>query len=306
MRNPERTLSFLTTAAEIEGEIWCDETQMKYQALLIKNRYYTPTAKNLPEDLYALITDLSHRFTYKEAREIFDKKGYVDPDMRGRTSFDPLEKLGLAALEPDENGLPRVKITDFGRMFIDGKIDLGEMVFTNLLKVQYPNPIEVWRGSYNIKPFICTLRLIKRVNELCAELGEKSVGISREEFGIFVLPLKSHLEIEPTAVKLIAYRRKKRSLPDDKARVAFRSEYIAKNLAKFQNAEKNIREYTDNMIRYLRLTKYIYIRGGAFKEMYGKQNAHPKFHKKGVHDSFRIDGSVIGTEGNCPRDSIFV
>lgn len=31
----------------------------------------------------------------------------------------------------------------------------------------------------------------------------------------------------------------------------------------------------------------------AFQKMFRKQNAHPKFHKKGIHDSFRIDGSVI-------------
>jgi hypothetical protein len=264
MRNPERTLSFLTTAAEIEGEIWCDETQMKYQALLIKNRYYTPTAKNLSEDLYALITDFAHELTYAEAREIFDRKNYVDPDMRGRTSFDPLEKMGLVSLEADESGLPRVRITDFGRMFIDGKIDLGEMVFANLLKAQYPNPLESGRGDYNLKPFVCTLRLIKRVNELCVQKGEKAIGISREEFGVFVLSLKSHRDIDATAERILDYRHKKRSLPDDKARTAFRSEYIAKNLANFQNAEKNIREYTDNMIRYLRLTKYIYIRGGGY------------------------------------------
>ena len=65
MRNPERTLSFLKTAAEIEGEVWCDETQMKYQALLIKNRFYTPTAKNLPEELFELVNDYSHELTYE-------------------------------------------------------------------------------------------------------------------------------------------------------------------------------------------------------------------------------------------------
>ena len=264
MRNPERTLAFLTTAAEIEGDVWCDESQMKYQALLIKNRYYTPTAKKLPEDLYALVVDFSHQFTYQESRKIFDEKEYVDAAMRGRTSFDPLEKLGLASLEPDENGLLRVKITDFGKMFIEGTIDLGEMVFTSLLKMQYPNPLESRRKKYNIKPFICTLRLIKRVNELCTGSGEKPVGISREEFGIFVLSLKSYREIESTAVKLLEYRRKKRGLPDDKARIDFRSKYIAENLANFQNAEKNTHEYTDNIVRYLRLTKYIYIRGGGY------------------------------------------
>jgi putative transposase len=38
--------------------------------------------------------------------------------------------------------------------------------------------------------------------------------------------------------------------------------------------------------------------GGAFKKMFDGQNAHPTFHKKGVKDSFRIDGSVIKCDGN--------
>jgi putative transposase len=35
----------------------------------------------------------------------------------------------------------------------------------------------------------------------------------------------------------------------------------------------------------------------AFKKMYKNQNKHPKFHKKGVNDSFRIDGSAIKFKG---------
>ena len=35
----------------------------------------------------------------------------------------------------------------------------------------------------------------------------------------------------------------------------------------------------------------------AFNRMYAKQNNHPKFHKKGIHDSFRIDGSAIKVNG---------
>jgi hypothetical protein len=264
MRNPERTLSFLKTASEIEGAVWCDNTQMRYQALLIKNRYYTPTAKNLPPELFALVQDYSHDMTYEEAAEIFSKKQYVDAAMRGRTSFDPLEKLGLVSLDADDNGLQRIRITEFGKMFLAGKIDLGEMVFLSLLKAQYPNPLENGRGDYNIKPFIGTLRLIKKVNEICVDRGLNAVGISREEFGIFVLSLKSYLRIDETAEKLIAFREKKREIMGDKEKAAFVSDYIIDFLANFQNPERNIKEYTDNMIRYLRLTKYIYIRGGGY------------------------------------------
>ena len=37
---------------------------------------------------------------------------------------------------------------------------------------------------------------------------------------------------------------------------------------------------------------------GAFKKYFSKQNDRPTFHKKGIRDSFRIDGSVIKVVGN--------
>jgi len=202
--------------------------------------------------------------TYEEAAEIFEKKNYVDPDMRGRTSFDPLEKLGLVSLERNSNAMPRVKITDFGRMFLDGQIELGDMVFTSLLKTQYPYPLSNGYKDYNIKPFIGTLHLIKRVNELCVIQGINPVGISREEFGIFVLSLKSYLDIERVAHRVVAFRLTKRSLPTEEEKSGFVHDYISDYLSNFQNPHKNIKEYTDNIIRYLRLTKYIYIRGGGY------------------------------------------
>ena len=40
VRNPERLPDFLKVAARLEGEIWNDETQEKFQILLIQNRLY--------------------------------------------------------------------------------------------------------------------------------------------------------------------------------------------------------------------------------------------------------------------------
>lgn len=37
---------------------------------------------------------------------------------------------------------------------------------------------------------------------------------------------------------------------------------------------------------------------GAFKKFFSKQNDRPRFHKKGIRDSFRIDGSVIKVDSN--------
>ena len=264
MRNPERTYSFLKTVEEIEGEEWNEATQMRYQALLIKNRYYKPTSNNLSAELVAILRDYNHELTYEESMEIFKKKNYVDPAMRGRTSFDPLEKLGLVSLERNRKGESCVKITDFGKMFLEGKIDLGEMVFTSLLKTQFPNPISEDRKDYNIKPFIGALHLIKRVNELCIEKGKDAHGVSREEFGIFVLSMKYFSEINNRAAKLLEYRENKKKCKSDEERDEFVKDFIADYLNNFVNPEINIWEYTDNIVRYLRLTKYIYIRGNGY------------------------------------------
>lgn len=255
MRNPERMLSFLKTAAELEGEIWDDATQIKYQALLIKNRFYAPTRKNLSDELFALLEDYEHELTYEEALKIFTSKGYEDPPMRGRTSFNPLTKLGLAVLHEQ-----RVVITEFGKMFLEGNIDLGEVALTGLLKTQYPYPLSNGYRDYNIKPFIGALRLIRRVNELCAEAGEHAHGVSREEFGIFVLSQKQYNRIDSTARNLLEFRREKKKRRTEDERAEYVSAFIKSYLSNYKNPEKNHKEYSDNIIRYLRLTKFIYSR----------------------------------------------
>lgn len=122
MRNPERTQFFLQVAAELEGEVWTHETQRRLQALLIQRRFYVPTADGLTQAQLELLGDYSRQMTYDEARDIFDSKGYTDPPMRGRTSFSPLVKLGLATLD---NG-NRIHLTELGRMFLNGEVTLGE------------------------------------------------------------------------------------------------------------------------------------------------------------------------------------
>lgn len=265
MRNPERTYLFLKTASEIEGRIWDNETQIVYQSLLIKNRYYKPTTKNLSQKQVDILEDLHYEMSYEEARDIFDSKKYVDAPMRGRTSFDPIEKLGLVSLEYDkkvhEN---RVKITELGRQFLENKVALEDVVFSNLLKFQYPNPLSHDCRNYNTKPFINTLRLIKKVNELCLSRGEKAKGVSKDEFGIFVLSIKNYKEVDAKAEKLLEYRDAMGECKTEEEKEAFRTGFVEDYLAGFADPVNNTREYADNIIRYLRLTKYIYIRGGGY------------------------------------------
>ena len=244
---------------------WNDETQMRLQSLLIKNRFYKPTKENLSQHQIDILEDLNYQMSYTEARDIFDSKKYTDAPMRGRTTFDPIEKLGLASLEIDSKTHEvRVRITELGQLFLDNRIALEDVVFSNLLKFQYPNPLSSDCRDYNTKPFINTLRLIKKVNELCNERGLKAKGVSKDEFGIFVLSIKSYDEIEEKAESLLTYRKRMNELSTDEEKQNYRTIFVERYLSNFKEPVKNTKEYADNIIRYVRLTKYIYIRGGGY------------------------------------------
>ena len=244
---------------------WNDETQMRLQSLLIKNRFYKPTKENLSQHQIDILEDLNYQMSYTEARDIFDSKKYTDAPMRGRTTFDPIEKLGLASLEIDSKTHEvRVRITELGQLFLDNRIALEDVVFSNLLKFQYPNPLSSDCRDYNTKPFINTLRLIKKVNELCNERGLKAKGVSKDEFGIFVLSIKSYDEIEEKAESLLTYRKRMSELSTDEEKQNYRTIFVERYLSNFKEPVKNTKEYADNIIRYVRLTKYIYIRGGGY------------------------------------------
>lgn len=261
IREAERIEGFLKTATELEGKEWNQLTQMEFQIRLIKNRQYLNNSDNaqtfnkLNEKQCNILRDKSKEMTFEEAKEIFEAKKYEDPPMRGRQSMSPLVKLGLVYIIDG-----KVAISDVGRKLAENKIEFDDFMMDSLLKFQYPNPYEGGFKDWNTKPFINTLRLIKRVNERCNDLGMKEKGISKHEFGIFALSLKSYKEVNMVAEKVIKFREEYESL-----REIERDDYVrnyAKNYLKnFKNPESNTSEYTDNMIRYMRLTKYIYIRG---------------------------------------------
>lgn len=264
VREAERIVGFLKTAIELDGQIWDNPNQERFQVLLIKNRQYLNDPENpqcfhrLSADQAKLLKDKSIAMTYEEAREIFDAKEYQDPPMRGRQSMSPLTKLGLVYIVGREK---RVQVSDVGHKLLSGSIAFPDFMRDALLKFQYPNPYDSGFRNWNTKPFINTLRLIRRVNELCCQRGVKEKGISRMEFGIFALSLKSYVMIDLVAHKILDFRDQYEAIRDEKERDAFVSRYIQTYLADFKNPEQNVKEYTDNMIRYLRLTNYIYIRG---------------------------------------------
>lgn len=255
VREAERIVGFLKTAVELDGQVWNKASQIKFQVLLIKNRQYLNVSDNaqtfnkLNSRQSALLKDKSVDMTYEQALDIFNAKDYEDPPMRGRQSMAPLQKLGLVyVVDKDEQKI--VQVTEVGKKLAADKIEFSDFMLDSLLKFQYPNPYEGGFKNWNTKPFINTLRLVKRVNELCEQSGRKAKGVSTLEFGVSALSLRSYLLVDSTAAQVLKFRESYESYHDDAERDIFVENYIRSYLSDFQNPVKNVREYTDNMVRY--------------------------------------------------------
>ena len=263
VREAERIRGFLSVASLMEGEKWNIDGQKRFQYLLVQKKQYLNDPSNSQnfkklnkQQCNALLA--SEEMPYNMAVSIIEAKQYEGgAEMRGRQSMAPLRKMGLVYIDESDT----VRITDLGQKLIRNEISNDAFFLDSLLKVQYPNPLDTSYPYLNIKPFVATLTLISKVNEECKKRCVTPKGITKDEFGIFALSLIDYQAIDKTVKCLLAYREKINSLHDDQEKEAFKEEYIKEYLKNFKGASDNVREYTDNMIRYMRQTKLIYIRG---------------------------------------------
>jgi hypothetical protein len=265
VRNPERIRSFLKVLRELEGEVWNDESQKKFQVLLIQRKVYGFGKPQFEKTLtYKQIKQLyADGFTDKQAEQILETKKYVGGgEMRGRQSFNALEKLGLAYLDVEK----KIKVTSFGESFLSENYDVGDFFFRSLIKWQYPNPdLNKYsaKDGYNIKPLIATFHLIKKINILCAEKGLKEKGVSKTEFALFFTTLSNYNHIDAIAEKLIKFRKIYDSKESKTEKDEYAKEHFNKNYSEYESW-KNANEYTDNILRYFRLTRFFYLRGNDY------------------------------------------
>ncbi|MCR4284338.1 MAG: AlwI family type II restriction endonuclease [Parcubacteria group bacterium] len=273
VRNPERIRDFLRILSLMDGEVWSRPNQKKFQVLLIQHKVYgygeLQFLNNLSPAHLVLMKD-SEPITYEQAEAILDAKNYVGGgDMRGRQSFNPIEKMGLAVID-DSN---QIQISSFGREFLREDYDLGNVFFRGYIKWQLPNPdSRDFRAAdgFAVKPFIATLHLIREVNRLTEASGKKPVGINKQEFAIFVPTLINFQSIQEVAQKIIEFRVAKDEAADPIAFTNFyHKDYVAAFLGThdaslIESTLSNTIEYADNIIRYFRLTRYFHIRGNGF------------------------------------------
>ncbi len=265
LRSPERLRGFLIVLKKMEGEEWTKSNQIKFQTKLIQDRVYgfsnTQFYNGLTQVQIDLIEDIAQPISFEQAIEIFNKKNYKDPAMRGRTSYKPLEKMGLVTLVNKT-----IKITNLGKYLLRDDYDFGEIFFKSFLKWQYPNPVDRdFRDGkvYNLKPFVLTLHLINRVNQICKEKNIKEKGISRLEFELFALTLINYVDLEQQANTLINFRVTLEKIAEHKDKKIFIENYKSSLSLEFENFHHS-HTYTDNVLRYFRITRYLYIRGGGY------------------------------------------
>lgn len=274
LRNPERLRDFLIVLKQLENKKWDLENQKAYQILLIKERVYgygsNQFYNGLTQEQIDLIDDPTKEITFEQAEDIFNTKNYEDPSMRGRQSINPLKKFGFVVIKNE-----KVFITSLGKLFLNENFDLGEIFFRSFIKWQIPNPesddYKIEDGD-DIKPFIGVLHLIRTVNEKSLALGGKDKGISKAEFSLFGPSLINFNDVDSYAEKIIALRQKlngknkqEQKTIFDKYKTTFAKEFLqSDDSKKIKKLLKNLKDYGDNAIRYFRLTRYIYIRGGGF------------------------------------------
>ena len=269
VRNPDRIRSFLEILKELEGEEWNKETQSIFQIKLIHRKLYGYGNEQFYKGLAeSQIKDFeSEDFTYDQAKEIFESKKYTDPPMRGRQSFNPIAKLGFVKIiKSNESKKNVIFITELGNYFLQEDYDLKEVFLKSLLKWQYPNPNDnkyKKESGYDIKPFIATLKLISIVNNLCEKQKLKVKGVSGIEFALFFISLVDYKNIEIVAEQLINFRLSLEKIKGKQEQNEYIKSYFKNNYSEFESWG-NAKDYSDNIIRYFRLTGFIYIRGNGF------------------------------------------
>ena len=270
IRNPERIPEYVKAAAEIQGSQWNHQSQAEYFAQTILLRAYEPTSSNLSNESLQLLRDEDAVMTLSNVNKIIEEKNYVGgAHFRGRTAMSPLVDNGLVTT------FDTVKITSLGKALLEGEIPFNEVMMNFAFKWQVPQPNHSKfksENGYAIRPFIGTLALIKKVNQLWEATGNERKGISWEEFCIFGPTLVNFSDIDNWAKAIISIREKIQSASGNAAKESAWKNGINRLLEPLLEGREsishpkiiaNLFDYGDNAFRYFKQSKFLSLRGGG-------------------------------------------
>ena len=243
-----------------------------YQSELIRLRAYKPMSMT-PEDKDAY-EDSGFEITNAHAQRIFESQNYKDAPMRGRQSMSVIRWLGLVRVSPE------IRLTEVGKALVDGSINLQDALLNYALKWEVSIPgHDTYRASegFAIRPFVGMLALIRRVNELWTALGNNPVGLSRDEFNLFVPTLIDYKYVDEFAQRIVDIRTSSRGSMGSSKRKENLDSGVLKHLQNLPHATNskvtetdlsNLKDYGDNAVRYFRPTGFIEFRGsGRFVDL---------------------------------------
>jgi hypothetical protein len=269
VRDPRRIPDLLRALVPLEGRKWdrSAETDLYIYEIAQRFRKGISRTKLSPESL-ALLDDSEDELTYEQAKRIYDENEYVGDGMRGRVDIALLIDLGLA--EKRNN----VSITRLGKDLLSQRVEMQEVMLNFDLKFQVPQPEHKKyqaASGYLIRPFVGTLALIERVNNLWEGKGHKAIGLSWEEFCLFSPTLVNYLQIDEFANQIVLLREKRKKLKfslvegkkfHPEVYPFLRSVLERKEQASSEIVKKNLFDYGDNSFRYFQQSSFIVVRGG--------------------------------------------
>jgi hypothetical protein len=277
IRNPERNVPFLKALSKFEGQVFNEKVQKDFFKELIKLKAYQPTGiSKYFKDKY----EEPEEFTHKEVEELlsqvhYTNKQYEDDQeeiysMRGRTAVGNLNKMGLVIAR---KSMGSVAISNLGREVMSGNADLSNVFLRYCLKWQLPNLAEKGYKGFDIIPFIAALHVIHKVNRQWKKLGKKPVGISKEEFALFLVTLIDYRDINKKVKEIIKFRLVRQGLDRNERHNYVDLSFIETAIEVFNLSPSNDKEitkkvnnlydYADSAIRYYRQTKMLIYRGNG-------------------------------------------
>lgn len=277
VRNPERIGGFLKALSKLEGKHFDEKVQALFFKELIKMKEYMPTGIS---DYYKKKYEDPEEFTDEELEDLLSQVHYTNNSFaddqeqiyafRGRTAVSNITKMGLA-IAKESMGV--VKITELGKRLINGEVDMVDVFFRYFLKWQLPSPTERGYKDFDIIPFIAVMHVINKVNKKWRKMGKRPVGVSKEEFALFLTTLIDYRDIKITVKKIIEFRMEKMALDKNSAQryveKRFKETAIevfdlnSSELKKIEKKVNNLYDYADSAIRYFRQTKLLSYRGNG-------------------------------------------